>query len=197
MIVPLREGGATAHLVSPEEGESVARLDGVVRVAVPVPLAGNRVIRFTAPDAGGGAADVKTESASVPLMRSGRVTLLGTSRSGRAFESRAYEIVPGERVERSSAQPGDTVPWSGLVIADERPGLTITLATRGTEVLLRRGNTPPYRLSASYLDRLRSDPSLVAVLLAAAFLAQVIAGILGHAIQRRLDPSKAGRGQET
>lgn len=134
---------------------------------------------------------------SSPLVRTGRVALIGRSFADRAFEAGSYELGPGDMVacgDTSGCGGADTVMWNGLVVADERPALNGVFATQTTEIRILRG-VESYPLSVSFFNRLAGDPALAGLWLALAFLGQIVVGIAVNELHRRADERRIRQGR--
>ncbi|HLM65940.1 MAG TPA: hypothetical protein VK358_00365 [Longimicrobium sp.] len=132
---------------------------------------------------------------SVPLVRTGRVALFGRSFQGLPFEAGSYDLGPGDMMScgEESCSAADTVMWTGLFVADERPALNGVFAAEANEIWIYRG-TEGHPLSVSLIDRVIGDPGLAGLWVMLAFLGQVVTGLLTNELQRRADSRRRERG---
>lgn len=151
-------------------------------------------LRFSAHDVvigiasrGGGAAFTQ------PVLRSGRVTLLGLSSGNAPFESGTFDFGPYEWITGSGGAARSR--WWGALSTSAGAPITGTFATQTSRITLHRG-AEEYPLVITLLDRVRTQPNMTLLCILAAMAAQVSLAILTNTIQNALSPPSTGREQE-
>lgn len=111
-----------------------------------------RARRLVVGDIPGLATDQRT-----PLMRSGQVTLRGTTLWGGDFESHTYTLRTGERVDLPPAGKAAIQPGSGTVLAEGGVGMTVNFTIRAPEARVFSDGSEE-KLSTGALDRMSEHP---------------------------------------
>jgi hypothetical protein len=189
---------------APEGGSSVGVLqpDG----GLPVELRGGAAItlRLTASDAAPmrraslrfAASDVRigarwrpgTAGAMQPLLRSGRVSLIGLAQGDVPFEAQSFELGPYETVTDfpDTRPPGEQPLWWGTVTAEAGTGMRTTFAVMDTRIALWRGSVP-YTLGVTVFDHLRGHPRFALFCAVFVILALIAVSLLSHALRSAID----------
>jgi hypothetical protein len=128
-----------------------------------------------------------------PVLRSGRVTLLGLSSGNAPFESGTFELGPYEWITGSGGAAQSR--WWGALTTSADAAITATFATETSRITLHRG-AEEYPLVITLFDRIRSQPNMAFVCFVAAMAAQISLAILTNTIQNALSPPSTERERE-
>lgn len=187
------EGGSRVGTLRPDGGTPV-ELRGGAAVAMPLAAAG----AATAPRASlhFAARDVRigerwrpgTAGAAQPLLRSGRVSLIGLAQGDVPFEAQSFELGPYETITDypDGRPPAEQPLWWGTVTAEAGAGMRTTFAVMDTRIALWRGSVP-YRLGVTVFDHLRGHPRFALFCAVFVILALIAVSLVSHALRSAID----------
>lgn len=187
------EGGSSVGMLQPDGGAPVElRGDAAVTLrlaasdAAPTQRAS---LHFAARDVRIGARwRPGTTGAAQPLLRSGRVSLIGLAQGDVPFEAQSFELGPYETVTDfpDTRPPGEQPLWWGTVTAEADAGMRTTFAVMDTRIALWRGSVP-YRLGVTFFDHLRGHPRFALFSAVFVILALVAVSLISHALRNAID----------
>lgn len=126
--------------------------------------------------------------ATQPLLRSGRVSLIGLAQGNVPFEAQSFELGPYEMItDFPDARPPAEQPlWWGTATAEAGAAITTTFAVMDTRIALWRG-TVPYTLGVTVFDHLRGHPRFALFCAVFVISALIAVSLLVHALQNAID----------
>lgn len=109
----------------------------------------------------------------VPLLRSGSVRVVGqTLLGGATYDAGTLSLGMGDEFVLEEPTSG-----SGLVVADQNPGLKVVSHTAGARAFVRRFGAQPQKISASLWVRIERDPTITALVAATVFILSTLVSL--------------------
>lgn len=189
LVAEAPEDGSRVATLRQDDGEIVELRGGV---AITFPLTGADSARTRRTSLHFAARDVRigarwrpgTAGATQPLLRSGRVSLIGLAQGNVPFEAQSFELGPYEMITDfpDARPPGEQPLWWGTVTAEAGAAITATFAVMDTRIALWRG-TVPYQLGVTVFDHLRGHPRFALYCAAFVILALLAISLFTHALQ--------------
>lgn len=181
-------GGGIVGTLRPEDADPV-QLQGGVQVVLPLaasdPARVRASLHFAARDVRIGARWLPaTAGATQPLLRSGRVSLIGLAQGNAPFEAQSFELGPYEMVTPyPDGRPPTRQPlWWGTLTTTPGGAIETAFAVMDTRIALWRGSVH-YRLGVTVFDHLRGHPHLALYCALFGVLAMLATTLLGNALE--------------
>ncbi|HEU0298096.1 MAG TPA: hypothetical protein VFR37_01550 [Longimicrobium sp.] len=193
LVAEAPEGGSSVGMLQPDGGAPVELQGGA---AITLPLAASDAtparrasLHFAARDVRIGARwRPGTAGATQPLLRSGRVSLIGLAQGDVPFEAQSFELGPYETITDfpDPRPPAEQPLWWGTVTAEAGTGMRTTFAVMDTRIALWRGSVP-YRLGVTVFDHLRGHPRFALFCAVFVILALIAVSLVSHALRNAID----------
>ncbi len=108
---------------------------------------------------------------SIPVLKSGKVQLIGTTLLGNViYDAGTIMLNTGDLFSVKNPVAG-----KGLIVADQKPGLTAVSYTLGEQAYVQRFGTRGYKVSSSLWVRFEKDPVIKALTAAFFFILSALA----------------------
>ena len=176
-------GGAGTFYSATEDplGSAGRAVEIIVRDPARRAVAGKTlVLPVTGHVSSGSQAGIQTLGGNA-LLRSGRVTMLVRAMfGGKVFEAGTIELDLGDEFRVS--EPNPAAPTMGLVVVDERAGMTAAYRVVGRGATVTRPGGATYPVSLSLLRRVAHEPYVQGLAVIASFLAAAF-GLMAAALK--------------
>jgi hypothetical protein len=199
LVAEAPEGAGSVGTLQPDGGPPVELRGGVavtIRLAPSDSAPPRRAsLHFVARDVRIGARwRPGTAGATQPLLRSGRVSLIGLAQGDVPFEAQSFELGPYEAITDfpDPRPPGEQPLWWGTVTAEAGTEMRTTFAVMDTRIALWRGSVP-YRLGVTVFDHLRGHPRFALFCAVFVVLALIAVSLVSHALRNAIDRRAATR----